>query len=105
MKRYENRYIFSSEITRRQKRARHRMLSLLIVLVFLVFAFFLGNLLTTRNVVLEDVSAAARNPPQSAKVRNAAVFLFMSFRFLWLSCGRLYHKADGLCESENEFCV
>ena len=64
MKRYENRYIFSSEITRRQKRARHRMLSLLIVLVFLVFAFFLGNLLTTRNVVLEDLRVTVLDLPK-----------------------------------------
>ena len=52
MKQYKNRYIFSSDITRRQKRARHRMVFLLIVLLFLIAAFFMGNLLVSRRVKL-----------------------------------------------------
>ena len=64
MKQYQNRYIFSSDIMRRQKRARHRMLSLLIVLLFLVTAFFMGNLLVSRRVKLEELRVTVLDLPK-----------------------------------------
>ena len=41
MKQYQNRYIFSSDIMRRQKRAKRRMFFVLAVLLFLVLALFM----------------------------------------------------------------
>lgn len=64
MKQYRNRYIFSSDITRRHKRARRRRLSVLILLLFLVAAFFLGNMLISRRVRLEDLRVTVLDLPK-----------------------------------------
>ncbi len=64
MKRYQNRYIFSSDIMRRQKRARRRVVTLLGVLLFLVFAFFMGNLMTSRHIVVEDLQVTVLDLPK-----------------------------------------
>ena len=54
MRREQNRYIFSSEITRRHQRSRKRRAAVLLVLMSLVTAFFLGNFLISRHVVLQE---------------------------------------------------
>ena len=64
MKQYKNRYIFASDITRRHKRARRRMVSILIVLLFLIVSFFMGNLLVTHRVKLEDIRVTVLDLPK-----------------------------------------
>ena len=64
MKRYQNRYIFSSDIMRRQKRARRRVVSFLGILLFLVFALFMGNLMTSRHLVVEDLRVTVLDLPK-----------------------------------------
>ena len=62
MKQYQNRYIFSSDIMRRQKRAKRRMFFVLAVLLFLVLALFMGNIMTSHRVVVEDLRVGRSRP-------------------------------------------
>ena len=64
MKQYQNRYIFSSDIMRRQKRAKRRMVFVLAVLLFLVLALFMGNIMTSHRVVVEDLRVTVLNLPK-----------------------------------------
>ena len=64
MKQYQNRYIFSSDIMRRQKRAKRRMFFVLAVLLFLVLALFMGNIMTSHRVVVEDLRVTVLNLPK-----------------------------------------
>ncbi len=63
MRREQNRYIFSSEITRRHRRARKRHLIVLLVLLVLVVAFFLTNFLISRHVVQEKLDITILDLP------------------------------------------
>ena len=54
MRREMNRYIFSSDISRRHQRSRKRRRAVLLTLFILAIAFFLGNFLVSRRVVLEE---------------------------------------------------
>ena len=54
MRRDSNRYIFSSEISRRHQRHRKRRTVILLVLLLIVVAFFLSNFLISRRVILEE---------------------------------------------------
>ncbi len=64
MKQYQNRYIFSSDIMRRQKRAKRRMVFVLAALLFLVLALFMGNIMTSHRVVVEDLRVTVLNLPK-----------------------------------------
>ncbi len=65
MRREQNRYIFSSEITRRHQRTRKRRAAVLLVLVGLVVSFFLANFLISRHVVLQEVKITMLDLPNS----------------------------------------
>lgn len=65
MRREKNRYIFSSEITRRHQRTRKRRTAVLLVLLVLVIAFFLSNFLISRHVVLQEVKITMLDLPRS----------------------------------------
>ena len=63
MRRDSNRYIFSSEITRRHQRSRRRRFSALVVLLLLAAAFFTANFLVSRQVVLQEMRITVLNLP------------------------------------------
>ncbi len=65
MRREQNRYIFSSEITRRHQKSRKRRTAVLLVLLVLVVSFFLANFLVSRHVVLQEVKITILDLPNA----------------------------------------
>lgn len=63
MRREANRYIFSSEITRRHQRTRKRWVAVLMVLALIAVSFFLANFLISRRVVLEELDITILDLP------------------------------------------
>ena len=63
MRRDPNRYIFSSEITRRHQRSHKRRTAVLSVLLLLAVTFFLSNFLISNGVKTEDTWVFIQNLP------------------------------------------
>lgn len=63
MPRETNRYIFSSDIMRQHQRSRRRRITVLLILLILVIAFFLGNFLISRKVILEQMKITILDLP------------------------------------------
>ena len=63
MRREMNRYIFSSDISRRHQRHRKRLVAVLIVLLIIAVSFFLANFLISRRVVLKEMEITVLDLP------------------------------------------
>ena len=64
MKQAKNRYIFSSDITRRHERRRKRSKAVLLILILLVGSFFVANFLISRQIRVEDIRITVLNLPK-----------------------------------------